>query len=341
MTPGMATDLSDSFPLPLSIPIGFLIELSETHNKDEVLAAFARWVKLVLDCGRISILVPGSGGALERILIENSQMVTTGETTALYGTTLGMLFRERRSAIYPDLAELDTPDARHVADRGLKAGVVAPISFGSKCLGILVATYFDSKDTLDEDLLLLESMGRCLASYMLLHEQLTEMSQIAVTDPLTKAKNRRFFNQVTSQAMARWRDEGEPFALMICDLDHFKSLNDTFGHDFGDEVLCGVADAMREVARPSDHVVRLGGEEFCLFMPSTGIGKAKQCAEAVRLQIESRHFAFADEVVPVTTSIGVSAISPETRSVRRLTIAADEALYRAKASGRNRVAVAR
>ena len=230
---------------PLNIPVGFLIELSETNDQQDVLAAFARWVKLILDCGRVSIMMPGDGDELERILVEGSHTIQTGETTPLYGTTLGLLFRQRRSAMFPDLTVLDTPDAKHVVSRGLFAGIVAPVTFAQRCLGLLVATYPEAKPTLDEDLLLLDSMARCLASYMMLHEQLEEMSDLALTDPLTKAYNRRYFHQVATEAFDRWRQEGEAFSVLVCDLDRFKRLNDTYGHDFGDEVLVSVAGALR------------------------------------------------------------------------------------------------
>lgn len=334
----MSKDFADAPPNPLSIPVGFLIELSETNDQHDVLSAFARWVKLILDCGRISVLLPSKDPELlVSVLVEDNQIVETDDFTKLEGTTLGMLYRQGRSGAYPDLTKVDTPDADSVVKVGLKAGIVAPITFGGRCLGLLVATYFEKKETLDEDLLVLESMGRCLASYMILHEQLEELSQLALTDSLTKAHNRRSFQQFSTEVFDHWLKTEEPFALMICDLDHFKRLNDTYGHDFGDIVLCKVADAMREVARGSDYVVRMGGEEFCLFMPSADLDIATGLAEDVRRHIENLHLTCDGERVHITTSVGVSVIGAHHDSVRALTIAADQALYEAKQSGRNKV----
>lgn len=333
----MSENLVEDTAMPLSIPVGFLIELSETNDRQDVLAAFARWVKLILDCGRISILMPGEANTLERILVEENQIVLTGEHTPLYGTTLGELFRKHRSGIFPDLTLLDTPDAKHVVSRGLVAGVVAPVTFGGRCLGLLVATYFEKKDTLDEDLLLLESMGRCLASYMLLHDQLLELSEMALTDALTKLHNRRSFQTISSQAIERWEKQAEQFSLLICDLDHFKRLNDAHGHDFGDEVLRAVAEAMKEISREKDYVVRMGGEEFCILMTNTCLEDAIVLGEAVRKNVSALKLNCDGKHVEVTISVGVATMTTELGSVRDLVIAADQALYEAKQSGRNRV----
>ena len=333
----MSKDALEDLPVPLSIPVGFLIELSETNDRHDVLAAFARWVKLILDCTGISIMMPGHGEYLERVRIESGKIVTTGEQIALDGTTLGMLYRQHRSGLYPSLAALETPDARAVANKGMTSGVVAPITFGGRCMGLLAATYAQGKNTLDEDLLLLESMGRCLGSYMLLHDQLLELSDLAQTDALTKLYNRRFFDVVAADAFQRWQTSGERFALLFCDLDKFKRLNDTYGHDFGDQVLCRVAGALQRAAGPEDYVVRLGGEEFCVLSTNLGVAEALVKAERMRSDIEELVLSSDGEPVPVTISIGVAGISRSTESIKTLMISADEALYQAKANGRNKV----
>lgn len=333
----MPNDMKNGVFAPLSIPVGFLIELSETNDKEDVFAAFARWVRLILDCERISILFPVDGESLERVLVEDNQIVQTGEKTPLYGTTLGEMFRLGQSAIMPDVSKIDTPDSRHVASLGYTSAVMAPVSFAGQNMGLLAAVYRNPKKTLDEDLLLLESMGRCLASHMLLHEKLSELSRSALTDPLTKVHNRRSFQQLSSKAMERWEAQQEIFSLLICDLDHFKKLNDTYGHDFGDEVLCAVSDAMQSVAREGDYVVRMGGEEFCILMTNTKDQAALSQAEAVRAAVAELKLSCEDETVPVTTSVGVAKMTPDIASVRELIIAADQALYEAKQKGRNRV----
>lgn len=324
-------------PAPLSIPVGFLIELSETIDRQDVIVACARWVRLVLECERLSIMLPCDDDRLERILVEDNQIVQTGEKTPLSGTNLGELFRQKRPALQPDLASIDAPDSQHAVSLGYVSAVVSPIMFGGDCLGLLVAAFKVSRERLEEDLLLLETMGRCLASYMLLHDKLFELSEHALKDPLTKVHNRRSFNLLAEAALERWHETNETFSLLICDLDRFKRLNDTYGHDFGDEVLCAVADAMKDVARQSDQVIRLGGEEFCMLMSDTDRDSAWHQAQAVRKAVEDLALQCADERVAVTTSVGVATMMPGVASVRELTIAADAVLYEAKESGRNRV----
>ena len=333
----MTDTAENSAVAPLSIPVGFLIELSETRTQREVLEAFARWVRLILNCDRISVLLPGEGQTLDRILVEDNQIVQTGDQTPLYGTTEGAMFRSRKSIIIPDLSMIEAPDARHLASTGNVSAVMAPATFGDRCLGLLVAAYSEPKDSFDEDLLLLESMGRCLASYMLLHDQLFEMSQFALTDALTKVHNRRSFQQISSDAIERWEAQEESFSLLLCDLDRFKRLNDTYGHDFGDKVLCAVAEAMVSVARDGDYVVRMGGEEFCVLLTNTDHKTALERAELVRKSVSELTFQDEFENVKVTVSVGVAEMTRNFKTIRELTMAADEALYLAKEQGRNRV----
>lgn len=161
------------------------------------------------------------------------------------------------------------------------------------------------------------------------------LEQLASTDLLTNAWNRRHFEEAVAGEMHRAQRYGHPVSLLLLDIDHFKRVNDTFGHSEGDRVLREVADRVRAVIRLSDSLTRWGGEEFIVLMPNTGISSATTLAERIREGLAARPFK---EVGQVTASIGVAEYLPSASRDEWLE-RADRAMYRAKEGGRNRVEV--
>ena len=167
-------------------------------------------------------------------------------------------------------------------------------------------------------------------------EHLEEQRQKALVDPLTGLPNRAAWSERVERELADWQENGGHLAMAILDLDHFKRINDGYGHLAGDKVLKIVADQLRKRLRGRDFIARFGGEEFVLLLPQTSPPAALQVAEALRAAIEACPFHFKGERVVITTSIGVSAFRSGERGDQVLK-RADEALYRAKDQGRNRV----
>ncbi len=169
------------------------------------------------------------------------------------------------------------------------------------------------------------------------NEQLLHMSQ---TDALTGLDNRRHLEHRLEEMFAHARRFKEPVACVICDLDRFKAVNDTYGHPAGDEVLRQFAQILRHEARSIDRIGRFGGEEFMFLLPGAGIDAAGRFAERVRKQVESHTFTFNGGGTSIrrTASFGVSAWPhPHIGAPEVLVRTADEALYVAKETGRNRV----
>lgn len=162
--------------------------------------------------------------------------------------------------------------------------------------------------------------------------------QMAVTDPLTGLHNRRYLESHLGGLIDEAADSDKRLALMILDIDHFKSVNDTFGHDAGDEVLKRFADRVKTVIRGVDVLCRLGGEEFVIVMPDTGLDVAGRVAERVRETVGAELFPIDKGArhISVTVSIGL-AERRNGREADALLRRADRALYRAKQSGRNQV----
>lgn len=185
------------------------------------------------------------------------------------------------------------------------------------------------------------------AGVMLLHDLLSNereriarfrtLQEDASLDPLTRLSNRRsFLSRATAALDLLSRSQGS-FAVMMIDVDHFKTVNDTHGHDVGDGVLIAIAQTISKSVRQSDIVARFGGEEFAILLPGAGPDNAKSLGEAVRLAIQQSASGSNEMQVPVTVSIGVAAGSAGRTALDSALRHADGALYSAKRNGRNRV----
>jgi len=163
----------------------------------------------------------------------------------------------------------------------------------------------------------------------------------AQTDPLTGALNRRAFMARGERMVARHRHEDTTLSLLFLDLDHFKQLNDRFGHSGGDDVLMCFVGLVNACIRPTDFLFRMGGEEFCCLLPGTDTEQAHRVAERIRHQVEVASVIVAGQPVRATVSIGIASTETVGHDLDALIRRADSAVYAAKRSGRNRVEVAR
>ncbi len=166
-----------------------------------------------------------------------------------------------------------------------------------------------------------------------------KLEELASTDPLTGLLNRRSFMAAVSDEMARMQRTGNWGAVALLDLDHFKSLNDRFGHPFGDEVLCQVAVLLHEELRhPFDKVARWGGEEFVILVSNVTRAQSEVIFERLRNRIAQHQFDAQGYSSKATASLGVAMINADT-NLKQAIVSADQALYEAKAAGRNRLVV--
>ncbi|MGY1446214.1 sensor domain-containing diguanylate cyclase [Pseudomonas chlororaphis] len=157
----------------------------------------------------------------------------------------------------------------------------------------------------------------------------------ATLDSLTGLPNRRGFDLLAAQAMLEAQREPKPLTALLLDLDHFKRLNDTYGHLAGDQVLSGFARHLASCLRQSDIVCRWGGEEFIVLLKDTDSATALKIAEKIRLLIEQQHYAYEGKNMRLTVSIGVTTLQADD-TLHSLLSRADHAMYRAKQTGRNR-----
>ena len=178
----------------------------------------------------------------------------------------------------------------------------------------------------------LEEIDRYHKELRKANEKLRELS---LTDPLTGCWNRRAFDERLAGEFAASERHGGEISMLLLDIDDFKRVNDTFGHEVGDRVLCHVAGVLRKTARGTDLVCRYGGEEFAVLLPRTPAYGALLIAERFRIAIDARW-----DGCPVTVSVGIAHRCEGVEDAAGLIRSADEALYQAKAAGKNRVMAA-
>jgi diguanylate cyclase (GGDEF)-like protein len=166
-------------------------------------------------------------------------------------------------------------------------------------------------------------------------KQIVSHMSEALADPLTGLGNRRAFDAELSRRIAQCHRQRKPLSLLILDIDRFKAVNDTYGHQTGDAILKRVAEVLADTARHMDVTARIGGEEFAIILPESDIAEASAAAERQRLAIEERTFTFDGKDLHITTSIGLASAQPDDDPLS-LVKQADAALYAAKEAGRNR-----
>ena len=239
--------------------------------------------------------------------------------------------------------ELDNVSRRHCTVIHKREGT------SLKDLGSTNGTYLNNKEVREEtplrtgDLIKVGSsifkfleggeLGSIEAQY---HE---EIYRLTIIDGLTQVHNKRYLLEFLDREMARCNRHERPLSVLLFDLDHFKNVNDTYGHLAGDYVLREMAAALKPRIRREECFARYGGEEFVILLANTSAAAAAELAEKIRLAVETHTFVYEDKRLHVTTSIGVAELRSDVDSATTLFKLADKALYAAKHAGRNRVVV--
>jgi len=166
-----------------------------------------------------------------------------------------------------------------------------------------------------------------------------EAERLAITDPLTGLFNRRFLEEKLSNELIRAKAHNNYLSIVMADIDHFKRINDAYGHKVGDEVLKALALILRANTRENDTVARYGGEEFVILLSNVSKYDAYRIAERIRLEIEDTSFEEIGVPEKITVSFGISCFPEDGEDAIDLLKKADQALYQAKSQGRNRVVV--
>ncbi len=218
--------------------------------------------------------------------------------------------------------------------RGGAVGIV-PLKRGHVVLGAIVVASRDPGHITQDEVDNLGALAAVSIGPLEMAWEIDAVNKRASTDGLTGLVNRRAFDEHLKRLLNETDRFGQPLALILADIDHFKRINDTWGHEAGDEVLRAVAAKLSEGVRTVDVIARYGGEEIAILLPQTSVVGAADLADRLRGAVESRPVKFKGEEIPVTASFGVASYPDAVRASDGLFRAADRALYEAKSAGRN------
>jgi diguanylate cyclase (GGDEF)-like protein len=224
-------------------------------------------------------------------------------------------------------------------DLPVRSIIIAPLILDDQALGALILSASNRSAFTQDDLRLLESFAATISAAInnsLLHSR---MQRLAITDSVTNLYNRRGFYELARREIERARRFGHSLSVIMMDLDQLKSVNDTYGHAVGDQVLRALADRLSQHVREFDILCRYGGDEFALLLPETDLFMASSVAERLRASIADEPINTDGGPVPITISLGVTKATPNISNLEELLKSADRALYAAKQGGRNRLEI--
>ncbi|MCM8596335.1 HDOD domain-containing protein [Accumulibacter sp.] len=290
--------------------------------------------------GHLPVLVDSSPEALRHALRQPTQIVIADlATPSLTPASFCRILRQTPAGKESYALLLASPGSESLILEAIDAGaddvLVKPLDIQTLRVRLNTATRM---------LLLREEIQRERRGIMRSTDEFAvahrRLLQAALTDALTQLPNRRHGLDFLASEWAFAQANSLPMACLLLDVDHFKKINDGYGHAAGDALLRQLADLLKRASRVEDMVFRYGGEEFAAVLPNANARAAAQIAERIRSVVERYHFLWEDKSIPVTLSIGVANVGNEPDS-QALIKAADAALYEAKRAGRNRVVVAR
>lgn len=216
--------------------------------------------------------------------------------------------------------------------------IVFPLQKGNERIGVIELYDFNHKTQVTPEQITLLRTIADKASYSIENARLFEKTQqLLLIDHLTELFNMRYFLNFARVEFERIQRYEKAISVVMLDIDHFKKINDTYGHGVGDQVLHEIAALIKNSVRAADIVARYGGEEFLILMPETGLNEACQVAERVRQVVADNPIENKDTAISTTLSLGVAELNRNVKSLDELIKFADQALYKAKANGRNRV----
>jgi diguanylate cyclase (GGDEF)-like protein/PAS domain S-box-containing protein len=254
----------------------------------------------------------------------------------------GEVIRQRKTIYLPDSLNPEVKREYMITRLGgtpVRSYVGVPLILLNQVVGVVSMQNFQPHAYSPEQVRLLETIGTQAAIAVQNARIYDQMKQMAITDTVTQLFTRRHFTQLGRSEVERALRYDRKLSVLMVDIDHFKRINDTFGHTAGDQVLLIVANICRQALRVTDIVGRWGGEEYVIILPEADLEGGALIAERIRRMVAETEIILAEEVVHVTISVGVAAISPSRPTLELLIDNADRALYIAKQSGRDQVQV--
>lgn len=319
------------------LEVGRLI--SSNYPMPKVIKRISSMLRKLLDTDDCSIMILddksrelafAESSGLTRWELQNIKF-SIGEGVA------GWVAKHKKPVLIPDVRKDPRFKVVDQQKRTMVSMISAPLMVKRRVIGVVSLTTREESQTFTQHELELVVL---LSAHISLALENNRLYEISVMDGLTNVYNRRYLEQRLSEEVAYSRRYGKPLTVGLLDIDFFKRLNDTYGHQAGDFVLKRVSALLSSALREYDVVARYGGEEFAIILPTTPKGKGASIAERLRCSVGETEFLFKDKSIQTTLSCGVACFPEDGETAEALVAAADRALYAAKARGRNQVHLA-
>jgi diguanylate cyclase (GGDEF)-like protein len=262
------------------------------------------------------------------------------QTAKVFSALMGEPLEVERLNLQVEKRKLKPGQTRMDPNATSKSHLTLPLALEGEILGS-ISINSDQPNAFDaQDLQFFSVIGYQMTATIEHLQRLSSIKNLAIYDTLTGLYNRRYFEERFGVEVQQAFATKTPLSVILIDIDHFKKVNDTYGHPEGDKILRGVALLLKNSVRKKDTVARYGGEEFILILPETSLEAASMIAERIRKLVESTSFDVGNAHLHATISLGISSFpSHRARSKEELLKMADLALYQAKGGGRNRVSL--
>jgi diguanylate cyclase (GGDEF)-like protein/PAS domain S-box-containing protein len=293
------------------------------------------------DRGMLNLIAPNTGKLEIRAMFGyKDPRIQTYTSSKIQGYAAQAVKEKRPLLIHDAQRATDPGEAVESSElNSIKSIIVAPLMINEQVLGALVLNAFKRAAFTENDLRLLVSFAATTSAAIknaMLH---SEVQHLAITDALTNLYNRRGFFELGRREIERARRFGHPLSAVMLDIDHFKIVNDSYGHAIGDQVLEELANRLSKNVREFDILGRYGGEEFVLLLPETDLFTACSVSDRLRLTVMESPMETEIGPITITISLGVVKATADIPNLDSLLKRADKALYTAKQNGRNRVEV--
>ena len=325
------TELSQKFDNPNSVLTCLLVEHDMPHLTDKIMSQMITLVHA--DGGEIGILDTKRNNI--RIAASKNSISQTGVQIPVGIGVMGATVLRRE----PIVIENDVFSDKKERERS-QSCICVPLITDSVLVGAIMVTRNDhNKAFSTEDLKSLSLFSQSAAIALCNTQLLEDAQKRAETDSLTGLANHRHFFDLASNEFTRAMRYHHALSALMFDIDHFKEVNDNYGHSFGDKVLVSIANLCMQLFRSIDIVGRYGGEEFAVLLPETPVNTANEVAERLRRSVASMIISHENTNISITISIGIASLQNGCVSVNELISQADEALYSAKNAGRNKIVI--
>ena len=334
-SPHQLTPLNESDCIQL--PINFIHDLAQADCLQSLLDKIAFWISQVFQAERVSITLYDRPDFLKLYSISGNHAIPLEFKVPIQQTFVGRVFSTATLRICDDVTLFEELDCQMLAQNGMGSCMDAPLMHNGNCLGTLNVADQAKFHYTKQQAILLQCLANWIALNIKLHLQVQEMQKLTSTDELTGTFNRRMFTQQSNRQMLLFAHDNSPFSIGVLDIDHFKTLNDFYGHQAGDYALQQMCECIQTYLSEHDFLARIGGEEFAIILPTHDAQDAIKRFKQIRTAIEELKIPYLEEVICFTVSIGVAEAEITDLNAETVFKRADKALCQAKQAGRNRV----